>query len=261
MGKGLIVLSLVVFLLMFSVESFAQQGDLQRESRLRGEIEDMILDGDPVSLAVDDHEFLSIYTEADEPKAGIIILHGRGFHPDWHDVAGPLRVGLVESGWSTLSVQMPVLEKEAKYYDYVPLFEGGAKRIDSAIAYLKEQGLERIILLAHSCGAHMAMHWVDSTTKLPIHGFIGLGMGATDFKQYMAKPFPLEKLNIPVFDLYGENDYPAVIKMAPERLAGITAGGDPKSQQKVLSGANHYFTSKDDELTEAVSEWLDTLAF
>lgn len=247
--------------LLISVDLFADLGDLQRESRLRSEIEDMILDGDPVLLPVEGHEFLGIYTEADEAKAGIIIMHGRGFHPDWQDVAGPLRVGLVENGWSTLSIQMPVLEKEAKYYDYVPLFDGAAHRIDSAIEYLRAQGLEHVILLAHSCGAHMAMHWVDLTTDIRIQGFIGLGMGATDYKQFMRKPFPLGKLNMPVLDLYGENDYPSVIKMAPERQVGIRAGGDTKSQQKVLAGANHYFTGKDDELIDAVSEWLDTLAF
>ncbi len=262
MTKKLILLNLMVMsLLLFSADLFANQGDLQRELRLRNEIEDMILDGDPVSLSVGNHEFLGIYTAADQSKAGVIILHGRGFHPDWQDVAGPLRVGLVESGWSTLSIQMPVLEKEAKYYDYVPLFDDASTRIDSAIDYLHEQGLEKIILVAHSCGAHMAMHWVDLTEDRRIQGFIGLGMGATDYQQFMAKPLPFEKLKVPVFDLYGENDYPAVIKMAPERLAGLKQGDNPKSQQKVLSEANHYFTGKDEELIEAVTEWLETLAF
>lgn len=262
MFKKLMFLCLVTLMsLLISAELLAGLGDLQRESRLRSEIEDMILDGDPITLSVEGHEFLGIYTEAGEPKAGVVIIHGRGFHPDWQDVAGPLRVGLVERGWSTLSIQMPVLEKEAKYYDYVPLFDGAAHRIDSAIDYLQEQGVERIILLAHSCGAHMAMHWVDLTADIRIQAFIGLGMGATDYQQFMAKPFPLEKLKIPVLDLYGENDYPAVINMAPERQAGIRASGEPKSQQRVLEGANHYFTGKDDELIETVSDWLDTLAF
>lgn len=262
MAKKLIVLILISIISLFvSVELLAEQGDLQREARLRSEIEDMIFDGEPLSLVVDNHEFLGVYTEADEPKAGIVIIHGRGFHPDWQDVVAPLRVGLVESGWSTLSIQMPVLEKHAKYYDYVPLFDGAARRIDRAIDYLQENGVERVILLAHSCGAHMAMHWVDLAQDIRIQGFIGLGMGATDFQQTMAKPFPLGKLKIPVLDLYGEDDYPAVLKMAPRRLTGLIEGGDPKSRQQSLPGANHYFTGKDDELVDVVHEWLDTLDF
>ena len=39
----------------------------------------------------------------------MIILHGRGYHPDWAEVANPLRVGLAE-GWNTLSLKMPVLD-------------------------------------------------------------------------------------------------------------------------------------------------------
>ena len=101
----------------------ASEPDYARETRLANQIVDMILDGDPVWLEADAHEFLSIYTEADEPRAAVLILHGRGFHPDWADAVNPLRVGLVEHGYSTLSLQMPVLDKEAKYYDYVPIFD------------------------------------------------------------------------------------------------------------------------------------------
>lgn len=252
---------ITVMCLFTSVGLFAEQGDVERELRLRSEIEDMILDGDSISLNADGHEFLGIYTEAASPKAGIVIMHGRGFHPDWQDVVAPLRVGLVESGWTTLSIQMPVLEKDAKYYDYVPLFDGAAHRIDSAIDYLEEQGIERIILLAHSCGAHMAMHWVDTTSKMRIHGFIGLGLGATDFKQTMAKPLPLGKLKVPVFDLFGEDDFPAVLRMAPERQAAIIEGGHPKSRQKTLSGSDHYFAGQDETLVEVVGQWLGSLDF
>jgi hypothetical protein len=29
---------------------------------------------------------------------GVLIIHGRGFHPDWVDTVQPLRVGLVDYG-------------------------------------------------------------------------------------------------------------------------------------------------------------------
>ena len=92
--------------------------DLAREQRMSDEIIDAILDGNPEILKADGHEFLSIYTEADNAKGAVIVMHGRGFHPDWVDVVQPLRVNLVESGWSTLALQMPALEKSATFYDY-----------------------------------------------------------------------------------------------------------------------------------------------
>ena len=103
-------------------QALASEPDFARESRLADEIVDVIFDGDPVWLEADGREFLGIYTEADDSTAAVIILHGRGFHPDWADTVNPLRVGLVERGYDTLSLQMPVLEKDARYYDYVPVF-------------------------------------------------------------------------------------------------------------------------------------------
>ena len=46
----------------------------------------------------------------------------------------------------------------------------------------------------------------------------------------MQHPFPFARLKIPILDLYGEDDYPAVQRMAPERLTLIEEGGKPRIQ-------------------------------
>ncbi len=261
MNKTLAVLVMLMLLSAARPIVALEQGDLERERRLRDEIVDMIFDGEAITLSTADLDFLGILTEADSAKAGVIILHGRGFHPDWQEVVNPLRVGLVEHGWTTLSLQMPVLEKDATYYDYVPLFDAAIPRIEAGIAYLRELGLEKMILIAHSCGVHMAMHWIDVKGSDEIDAYIGLGMGATDYRQYMAKPFPLDKISVPVFDLYGENDFPAVHKMAPDRSGMIKQAGNPHSAQKMLAGADHYFTDSGEALLTEVSGWLAGLKF
>ncbi|MFV9616921.1 MAG: DUF3530 family protein, partial [Gammaproteobacteria bacterium] len=187
--------SQILTLFFFSL-SCVFAADLNREKRMADEIVDAILDGEAVYLNANEHEFLSIYTEADNPKGTAIILHGRGFHPDWQDAINPLRVGLVETGWNTLSVQMPVLEKQAKYYDYLPLFAQAVPRIEAAIAYAREQmkddqGANKVVLIGHSCGAHMAMAWADTESFESVDAYVGIGMGATDYKQSMKHPFPL----------------------------------------------------------------------
>jgi pimeloyl-ACP methyl ester carboxylesterase len=244
-------------LLLFSSTIFAS--DIEREKRLADQIVDSIMDGEPVFLKSGDHEFLSIYTEADEPVGAVVIMHGRGFHPNWSDVAYPLRVGLVEHGWNTLSLQMPVLEKEAKYYDYVEIMPEAFPRIEAAIDYLKQQGNDRVVLIAHSCSVHMTMAWVDAGRMRDIDGIIGIGMGAVDFRQPMKKPFPLAKIDVPVLDVYGEEEYPAVLKGAPERLAAIRQAGNSRSKQVAVPGANHYFTGEGDALLDVVAPWLNSL--
>lgn len=260
-------LSLIVIALTFahtpafSETAVAQtQPDYEREKRMASEVEDAILDGEVVYLKANGHEFMAIDTEPEgESKGAIIILHGRGFHPDWADAIQPLRTQLPEKGWRTLSLQMPVLEKSAKYYDYVPLFPLAAPRIEAGITYLKQQGVKNIILLAHSCGAHMAMDWIRKKGDSSISAYIGIGMGATDYQQKMAEPFPLDKMHVPVLDIYGANEYPAVIRMAPERKAAIEKAGNKKSRQIIVPKANHYFTDRGDALVEQVDNWLISL--
>ncbi len=253
------------FLLLFAFMATSFASDLAREKRMADEIVDAIIDGEAVFLQADDNEFLSIYTEADDQAKGVvIILHGRGFHPDWQDAINPLRVGLVDSGWNTLSVQMPVLEKQAKYYDYLPLFPQAIPRIEAAIAYAREQikdaGIDnKVVLIAHSCGAHMAMTWADVDSFEAIDAYVGIGMGATDYKQPMKQPFPLAKVKVPVLDVYAANDYPAVLKMAPARWQSIQQAGNSKSHQVIVPDADHYYTDRGDALTSVISEWLDSL--
>jgi alpha/beta superfamily hydrolase len=156
---------------------------------------------------------------------------------------------------------MPVLPKEAKYYDYVPLFDEAVPRIEAAISYLREQGVQHIVLIAHSCGAHMAMHRVRLRGEEGLTAYVGIGMGATDYQQPMAQPFPLAQMTIPVFDLYAEHDFPAVLRMAPERLAMIRKGGNPHSAQQRIAGAEHYFAGHNKELVEAIAGWLNDINF
>jgi len=259
----IIISNILLITFLFFYLTPVNSSDLIREKRMAAEIVDTIIDGDAVLLNANGHEFLSIYTEADDAKGVAVILHGRGFHPDWQDTINPLRVGLVEAGWNTLSVQMPVLEKQAKYFDYVPIFPEALVRIDAAIKYVREQGNNKVILIAHSCGAHMAMAWVDAqaahTISQKIDAYAGIGMGATDYKQPMLKPFPLDKLTVPVLDVYAGNDYPAVLKMAPGRLHLIEKAGNKKSKQVMVTNADHYYVDKGEELTEVVSQWLNTL--
>ena len=247
-----------ILFLLFSGSLIAS--DELREARLVEEIEANLFDGEVISLDSGDAKFAAVeMIPEDSPIGGVILMHGRGFHADWPENIGPLRVGLSEAGWQTLSLQLPVLEKTAKYFDYLPVLPEAGPRLDAAIAYLSEKGISPIILLAHSCGAHMAMLWLESSKGEGIGGFVGIGMGATDYKQPMQHPFPFASLDIPVLDIYGENDFPAVHRLAPQRLALMTQGGNAKSEQIMLPRADHYFVDHPDEMTSAISNWLRTV--
>ncbi len=250
---------ITIILLMLSNLSVSMASDLVREKRMYNQIVDAILDGDVEMLTADGHEFLSIYTQAEDARGAVLILHGRGFHPDWADVVNPLRVGLAEQGWNTLSIQLPVLDKTAKYYDYVPVFDEAVPRIEAAIDFLKQQGNDKVILLAHSCGAHMAMQYVRKNGEQDYDAFIGIGMGATDYKQPMREPFPFERMSKPLLDIFGADDYPAVHRLAAIRAQQVLGDANPKSKQVKIPQANHYFTDMGEPLLDQVVEWLGQL--
>lgn len=251
----------LLILIALAVASSATAQDFEREARLAAEIVDVILDGEPVRLKADGREFLGIYTESEEdaPHGAAIILHGRGFHPDWDQVVNPLRTALPEHGWHTLSLQMPVLGKDAKYNDYVPILPTAFPRIAAGLAFLEARGVENVALVAHSCSVHMSMAFIREHGDEGFDGYVGIGMGATDYRQPMKEPFPLESMRVPVLDIYGDDDYPGVARLAPRRLAAMRAAGNAKSTQMKVDGADHFFEGKDEELVEAVAGWLESL--
>ncbi|CAC9609480.1 hypothetical protein [uncultured Gammaproteobacteria bacterium] len=238
--------------------------DFAREQRMTNEIADAVMDGDVEYLPLKSgKKVFSIFmeSEVDTPKGGVIILHNRGQHANWNDTIKPLRTGLTKTGWHTLSVQMPVLDKSAKYYDYVPIFPYSHERINAAIDFYKKEGIDNIVLISHGCGAHMAMSYIDKYGDGKINGFVGIGMGATDYKQKLVNGFPLHKMATPILDIYAEQDFSGVRKLANYRKQLIKMANNKKSMQVIVPDADHYYknTHSVNRLTTKVANWLNAL--
>ncbi|WP_428087304.1 DUF3530 family protein [Candidatus Thioglobus sp.] len=238
--------------------------DFERENRMISEIEDSVLDGDVEYLSLaDGKEVFSIYMEAEteKVKGGVIILHSRGYHANWDSVIKPLRVGMTSKGWHSLSVQMPVLDKQATYYDYVPIFPYAHERIEVAIDFYKQLGIDNIVLITHGCGAHMAMSYLDKYGDGKISAYVGVGMGATDYKQKVVKRLPLDNMLKPVLDIYGEKDFSGVKRSAEDRWRLMSVANNKKSAQKIVKKADHYYKEKGtaEDLIDIVDSWLASL--
>ena len=95
------------------------------------------------------HRFLGLYTEAKNPKGAVIIAHGRGWSPDF-ELYGTLRTRLADEGYTTLSIQLPVLPSTAILGLYVPLYPDARERFQLAVNYLKAKGHKNIGIVSHS---------------------------------------------------------------------------------------------------------------
>ena len=114
------------FLFLFSLDSHSQ--DYEKERRWADDILPTLLVGKAEWLQQKNgHRFLSLYTEAKAAKGAVIIAHGRGWSPDF-ELYGTLRTRLAEEGYTTLSIQLPVLPSTAILGLYVPLYPDARER-------------------------------------------------------------------------------------------------------------------------------------
>lgn len=236
----------IVFLL-FAQSIFAQDmPDYEKESRWAEQVEDSLMDGDIVWLNANNHKFMAIWMPSEQKsKKSVVIVHGIGIHPNWQQVIQPLRIGLSEKGFNTLSIQMPVLANGVEGKQYQGLFINADKRIMAAVNYLKEQQLDVDILLAHSLGAVMSAHYLANNPGI-FKKFVAIGMSNSAVKY-------LSKINIPTLDLYGDEDIPPVLNSVNSRFNEFK---NNKNYTQKQVNADHFFNGKDDLLLNEVGMWL-----
>lgn len=251
-----LIAALLISMVMAGNPLFAS--DRAKEQRWANQIVDTLLVGEAVWLEVNGDRILALAAEAatDTTRGGVILVHGIGAHPAWPEVIQPLRITLPEHGWMTLSVQMPILENQAESADYAPLFDEVAPRFEAAIAYLREQGIENIVIVAHSMGAAMSSHYLASHSGHPVRGFVGIGMNQSKIPR-MDNASNLQKINIPVLDLYGSRDLDGVLDSVNKRAEGASKAGNSDYRQLKVDGADHFFNGKEENLIKQVGGWLD----
>lgn len=228
----------LAFLLLCACSLAAAAQDYAREQRWRAEVLGNLVVGDAVELrTAAGRAFLGLYTEGKAGMAAVLLVHGIGVHPD-HGIIGSLRVALSDMGFATLSIQMPVLAADAQPQDYYPaLFPEAASRIAAAAQWLASRKHEKIVLASHSLGSWMSQHYLESAKPPAVKAWVCMGRGGS-----------LGSLPLPVLDVYGERDLPAVLKSAPARRA---------TKQVRIAGTDHFYTGREDELARVLREFIE----
>lgn len=234
-------------LLLSAASAIAQ--DHYREKRWSDQIVPGLVVGEAVWIEqANQHKFLALWTEAENARGAIILAHGRGWSPDF-ELYGVLRVKLAEKGYSTLSIQLPVLGGGAKVGDYMITYPDAKERFALAGKWLADKGFKNIAIVSHSLGATMANQYLIDVKETPAKAwvFIGIINGLEE----------MFRIKIPVLDVFGSKDWEVTQVGAYERQKQISkiAG----SQQVVVKDALHFFEGKEDELTGIVIGFLDSV--
>ncbi len=242
---------LVSLLLMAVPASVFAASDYAREKRWADEITPGIVVGDPVYLEQKNrHKFLGIYTEAANARMALVVVHGIGIHPDW-GMIGTLRQRLPDHGYTTLSIQMPILAVDAKPEAYVEHFPEAVERLQLAVTYLKRKGYKRVALVSHSLGSRMSHgYMIHNPADVSAWAALGTGTGPGPVITY-------DGIRAPVLDLYGANELPRVLEGAAKRKASLM--GNALSKQVVIPDTDHFFANHEDAMVKAVKDFLDSV--
>jgi len=225
--------------------------DYVREKRLAEQVTPSLVVGEATQLlSVSGHRFLGILTPASMPRAGVLLVHGMGVHPDF-GVIGELRAALADRGYTTLAIQMPVLGPDAKADDYPALFPEAGERIAAGLAQLRARGLQKVAIVSHSMGARMVNDFIAHRPDAPLLAWVPLAISNGQLGA-------LSGVRFPVFDIYAEQDFEVVTKGARARAAVLR--GIKGSKQAMIFGAEHHFARKEKEVASLVDQLLTPLA-
>lgn len=223
----------------------AGMADYAREKKWAEEVVPGLVVGDPVYLQTPrgHHKFLTLFTPAADTDKAAIVVHGLGIHPDW-GMVGTLRTELADRGFTTLSIQMPILAADARGEAYPPTFPEAAERIGEAVEFLKAKGYKKLAIVSHSMGSRMSLAYLSGKPDPAVRSWASLGISVGDYAA----------LKMPVLDLYGDNDLPPVLANAGKRKQSFGAAG---SRQVMIGRADHFFTGREGEMVEAVADFLN----
>lgn len=245
--KQILITTISLGWMAYSNTTFAAP-DYVREQRWTDEVVPGILVGDAVYLTQQNkHRFLGLYAVTDNVTLGVIVVHGMGVHPDW-GMIGAIRQRLFDSGYTTLSIQMPVLGADANADDYPALFPEAAERLHLAVSFLKEKGYQRIAIVSHSAGSRMTRtYMVKNPPEVAAWVALSLTRGDT-----------FAGVKAPVFDVYAENDLPHVLSAVSARKKSLI--GNPESRQLMIPGTDHFFNQQEEQMIKRVEVFLTAVA-
>lgn len=246
----------LIFLALAGPCLAATKSDQAKEKRWEEQIVPDLMVGEAVKLKADGTNFLALYAPNTDKHlyGGVILIHGIGAHPAWPQIIEPLRIALPDHGWSTLSLQMPILANAANLQDYLPLLPEAPGRIQAGVDFLKSKGIKNIAIVAHSMGTTMTNIYLANKPDKAVHAYVAIGMSNPFPKQYdNAKA--LGKITLPMLDLYGSQDLEGVLAFAKARAESARKVNKRYSQLQI-PGADHFFTDMQDDLVKRVRGWL-----
>ncbi len=202
--------------------------------------------------------FLALLEEARpvSRKGLVILLPEAGLRAD-AGLVGRLRRILPEHGWSTLSLQLPVLEPEARPDEYWTLVPEAVERLKFAVAAMKGEGLRNIVLAGHGFGAVVALNYLGHDPDPAVRALVLLSPWWPERRTARLRD-RLAAVKVPVMDVHGETDAREIRHTARERH--LILKGREGYRQWRISGVGHHYRGREAWLAKRIYGWLERVA-
>jgi dienelactone hydrolase len=133
-------------------------------------------------------------------------------------------------------------------------------RIQAAVDSLTARGIDNLALIGHGLGARMALQYLTAKPPASIHAFVAVGLPTDGQSEDDPVIAAIGKLALPMLDLYGSQDLPAVIDSATARHSVARRAGHKDYRQDRIEGADHAFDGLQSSLQRRIEAWLRRLA-
>jgi pimeloyl-ACP methyl ester carboxylesterase len=104
----------------------------------------------------------------------------------------------------------------------------------------------------------MAAHYLAGKPNPAVRAFVAVGMpGQQSNIEQMNNIKSLEKITLPMLDIYGSDDLENIRTTKAQRASAAKRAGNSAYTQVEVPGANHFFNNQGDALVKRVRGWLE----
>ena len=213
------------------------------------------LTGEVVTLTAGDGDVIGVHRvhQRGAGRGAVILLHGPWGHPDDPGVMRPLRLGLADAGWTTLSLLLPRAYRNAPSSAWLSEGEAVQARIAAAAAWLKQQGQLNQVIVAQGLAAVPALDFLASGEASDVRALVML---SPLLAQGSSALNALGEIDIPVLDIIAERDRAAVRANLPLRRRIAAENPTPAWTAREVPAVPHDYRGAGDALLASVRAWL-----
>ncbi len=254
---------LLVFLLLLFPLFDVQASNNAEENRIQAEIRKQLKQGEIIEIDADGQKFIGIYQKSALPitQGAVLILHDLAQNPDSPSVINPVRTSLTKSGWDTLALQMPVptMDSSGAVFPglgvvYPALATEALARINAAVKFFIDKNNTNLAMVGYGLGANMAVSYLANASAGKFQTLVMISMDHDKPGNFAET---LGKLKLPVIDIYGSRDIKTIVSGAGSRKKAVVVDAEnPHYRQKMIEGADHYYSGLEPELVGTVRAWL-----